>query len=56
MKTDGELVLVAADPTAYRELARFRIADRTCRALPALCRARLLVRDTETLRCYDLSP
>ena len=52
---DGEAVLAAPDTGRYRELARARIADTTARALPALADGRLYVRDTRTLRCFELS-
>jgi hypothetical protein len=55
MKADGELVLFAADPRAYRELSRFRLCAGTTRALPALAAGRLYVRDERTLRCFDLN-
>jgi outer membrane protein assembly factor BamB len=51
---DGELILAAASPDAYRELARARLSRTTTRALPALSNGLLYVRDTSTLKCVDL--
>lgn len=54
----GEAVVFAADPAAYRELARARILDGRgpVRALPALADGLLLARDTGQLVCVDLQP
>ncbi len=55
MKTDGELVLAAADPNQYRELARADLFERaTTRALPSLSNGLFYVRDGRTLKCFDL--
>src|SRR5262245_28049064 len=43
-KTNGDLALAAADPTAYRELASARVASGPTRPLPALSNGRLYVR------------
>jgi outer membrane protein assembly factor BamB len=56
MRTAGDLVVVAADPRAYRELARMPIFDTTVQALPALSDGLLLVRDTRRLKCLRLGP
>ncbi len=55
LKTDGTLVLAAADCRGYRELARARVADSTTRALPALAEGLLYVRDRRTLKCLEVS-
>lgn len=56
----GELVIVAASPEGYQELARGRFSDSSSRALPALSNGRLLVRDNQgqqgVLYCIDLRP
>lgn len=54
MKTDGTLVLAQADPKAFRQLASARLFNATCRGLPALANGFLYVRDTGTLKCFDL--
>ena len=56
MKTDGTLTLVAASPKAYEELATAKLFNATCRGLPALSNGLLYVRDTQTLKCFDLRP
>lgn len=55
-KTDGTLVLAAANVDEYEELARARVCETTVRALPALAGGLLYVRDTRTLKCLDLRP
>ena len=55
MKTDGELVVAAADTNKYRELARADLFDgATTRALPSLSNGLFYVRDGKTLKCFDL--
>ena len=54
LKTDGDLVLAAANVERYEEFVRARIADTTTRALPALAAGRLYVRDARTLQCLDV--
>ncbi len=56
MKTDGTLVLAAANPNQYEELARMRVCDNVTRALPALAEGLFFVRDTRVLKCFDLRP
>lgn len=55
-KTDGTLVLAAANVDKYEELARARICETTIRALPGLSGGLLYVRDTRVLKCLDLRP
>jgi outer membrane protein assembly factor BamB len=55
-KTDGELLLVRATPAGVETLARCRPLPGTLRALPALARGRLYLRDDATLICLDLAP
>jgi outer membrane protein assembly factor BamB len=56
MRTEGDLLVVAADPKEYRELARMPLFDSTVQALPALSDGLLLVRDTRTLKCLRVGP
>jgi hypothetical protein len=56
LKTDGTLVLAAANPNKYQELARTQVCDNITRALPALSEGLLYVRDTKVLKCVDLRP
>lgn len=53
-KTDGTLVLAAAQPSGYRELARATILTKGTYALPALAGGRLYTRDGRTLKCLLL--
>jgi len=50
---DGELVLVQADPRAYRELGRVEVADGETWAHLAVCDNQLFVRELEALSVYD---
>ena len=52
--TDGTLVQFKSTAKGYEELARASVLDTTTRALPALSRGRLYVRDTRTLRCLEV--
>ncbi len=54
LTTEGTLVLVAANATKYRELARAQIFESTVRALPSLADGLLYVRDSKLLKCVDL--
>ncbi len=54
MGTGGELVLAAANPEKYDELARTQLFRNTARALPALANGHLYVRDTRTLKCVQV--
>jgi outer membrane protein assembly factor BamB len=56
LTTDGTLVLAAANPQKYEELARRQISETTVRALPALADGLLYVRDSKLLKCIDLRP
>lgn len=53
-KTDGTLVLAAANPEKYQPLTSARICENTVRALPALAEGMLYVRDARVLKCLDL--
>jgi outer membrane protein assembly factor BamB len=56
---DGRVLLVAADPAHYRELASARITGTPTRALPALAAGRLFVRTGEgggELVCLRVGP
>lgn len=60
--TEGQIVLAQATPKRFHELARataFETRDGvskvTVRPLPALADGHLYIRDTKTLKCFDLS-
>jgi outer membrane protein assembly factor BamB len=56
MHTDGELRLVKLDKTGYRELGTASLLSGTTRALPALSKGRLFVRNESTLAAFALAP
>jgi outer membrane protein assembly factor BamB len=52
---DGSLVLIAAKPDAYTEVARADVLDGKCWTTPALANGRVFVRSTTEAACLDLS-
>jgi len=54
VKTDGHLVLASPLPTKYQQLTEARITTDKLRALPALSKGRLLIRDTKRLYCVGV--
>lgn len=52
----GDLVLVAPDPTAYRELARFNAVTGKCWNVPAVSNGRIYVRSIKQIAAYDVAP
>jgi outer membrane protein assembly factor BamB len=54
LREDGMLNLVAADPEAYRELAKAPVLAAPCRAHMALAEGRLYARDARKLVCWNL--
>jgi outer membrane protein assembly factor BamB len=54
VRENGELILAAASPDAFRPLARAQILPATVRAFPALAEGLLYVRNEKTLVCLDL--
>ncbi|MFN7805557.1 MAG: PQQ-binding-like beta-propeller repeat protein [Planctomycetaceae bacterium] len=55
IRDDGTLFLVRAVPTGYEELGKSRVLKETVRALPALSRGKLYLRDARRLICLDVS-
>ncbi len=51
MKSDGELVLAAADKSRYHPLVRAQVLTGIAQPLPALANGRLFIRDETTLKC-----
>ncbi len=51
---DGELILFAADPAAYRELGRLRLFASETRAAPAYSGGVLFARDAKTWKAVRL--
>jgi outer membrane protein assembly factor BamB len=54
MRENGELILAAASPDAFRPLARAQILPATVRAFPALAGGLFYVRNEKMLVCLDL--
>jgi hypothetical protein len=53
----GELVLVAPNPSAYTELARFRaLSGSKCWNTPAISNGRIYVRSTREGVCLEVAP
>jgi outer membrane protein assembly factor BamB len=50
----GELALVEANPTAYRELGRIRAFEGKTWNSPALADGKVYLRNDEDMACYDL--
>jgi outer membrane protein assembly factor BamB len=55
LKIDGELVLAAASPQRYTQLAKAKIFESTAQPLPALSNGVLYVRDTGSLKALNVS-
>ena len=51
----GELVLIAADPAAYKELARADVLDGKCWSTPILANGRIYARSTKEAVCLELA-
>ena len=52
----GVLIVVEPSPAGYRELARSQVVEgkKPCWTMPAIYQGRLLVRNQETLACYQI--
>jgi outer membrane protein assembly factor BamB len=50
----GELMLAAADPSAFRQLSAAKVLPLTVRAYPAIANGRIYIRDEKTLLCLNL--
>jgi outer membrane protein assembly factor BamB len=55
LTTEGELLVVAADPSAYKEIARTRVTQRPTWSHLALTPGRLWVKDKTHLTCLALA-
>jgi outer membrane protein assembly factor BamB len=51
----GDLVLIAADPAAYHELARAHVLEGKCWTTPILSNGRIYARSTKEAVCLDVS-
>ncbi len=54
LSDQGELVLIAADPSAYKELARADVLDGKCWTTPVLANGRIFARSTKEAVCIDV--
>ncbi len=54
MKTDGELVVGEATAKGFKETSKATLFTKTVRALPALSNGHIFVRDTTTLKCFEV--
>ena len=52
----GEVVLVAADASQFRELGRFTALEDKTWNVPSLVAGRLFLRNHREMACYDLQP
>jgi outer membrane protein assembly factor BamB len=54
LSDDGQVVVVEATPTGYKELARTRAISGKCWSTPAISNGRLYVRSTKESACLEL--
>lgn len=52
---DGQVVIVEATPSAYKEVARAKVLEGKCWSTPSLSGGRLYVRSTKEAACLDVS-
>jgi outer membrane protein assembly factor BamB len=55
LSDDGQIVLVEANPAAYKEVARTKAITGKCWSTPAISNGRLYVRSTKESACFDLA-
>lgn len=55
LTTDGNLLVVAADPGKYRELAKYHVSESATWAHPVLVGSKLLVKNRDELLVFDLA-
>ena len=55
LSDDGQVVMVAATPAAYKELGRVKALEGKCWSMPALSGGRLYVRSTKEGACLDFT-
>lgn len=56
VKSDGTLVVIKVNPKKFEPLAEAKLFNGTTRALPAFSNGMLYLRDTSTLKCFNLRP
>jgi hypothetical protein len=52
---DGNLVVVAATPSAYKEIARTKAFQDKCWSTPAFADGKIYVRSVSQGACFDVS-
>jgi outer membrane protein assembly factor BamB len=52
---DGQVAIVEADPSGYKEVGRFKAVAGKCWSTPALSNGRLYVRSTKEGACFELN-
>jgi hypothetical protein len=53
---EGEVVLVAANPSGHQELGRFQAVEGKTWNHPVIAHGRLYVRNAQEMACYELRP
>lgn len=56
LSEQGDVIRVAADPKEHREIARFKAVEGKTWNHPLLARGRLVVRNSEEMACFDITP
>jgi len=56
LSESGELILLAADASAHRELGRFQALDSKTWNHPVVRGDRVYLRNAEEMACYSISP
>jgi outer membrane protein assembly factor BamB len=54
VRESGELVLAAATPAAFQQIAAAKVLPPTVRAYPAIANGRIYIRNEKTLECLNL--
>lgn len=54
LSDQGELVLVKADPAAFKEISRFKAVEGKCWSTPSLSNGRIYVRSTAQGGCFEI--
>ncbi len=54
LNTTGELILIAADPSVFKELGRTKISDRPVWSHLGITENRIFVKDSSHLTCFEL--
>jgi hypothetical protein len=55
MESDGELVVIRSNPTAFEPLKRYKVADAETWSQPAISGNRIFVKDVSSLTLWTLN-